>query len=505
VNANDMTHDQMVAEALTGNPEPLRHSLGREADEPTPTAVNEEASTAADRPATCSSCHGTGMVTSAPWRDWYEHQNREIAGGVADAAETRAFDFDWPDAPEEVECDDCSGTGEYEPTSAEAVDADAVSVEDERTRTLRAGLTVAARMAKVEFQAARDDGSDAELRWEIEQRAAEHQLAEMVNGDPQQWWDHATPAQICDAFRTAKATQGDHATEAGEILAAGLKDRYGIDVVDLDPGPDQLKPADATTHEAGWQRFAADIERDMATRWPDVAHAHGWADTADRRDQLADQLDQTADVHTRLAGREDAMVRMSYALRAALEGDTAEAARHFDHASNSYKAAGGRYTTHTPLGGLRADIWALLDTTPRDEPARPTADSAARGVTVDSSHVVTEDTNPDGSHVEQPRSPANTTDVDADEADDRSSDAGTVDDGGSARTTSPTMGHSATQKRSSAMTANPTRPRSRPRPRRWPPIGAPAEMLARNGMVRGARNPTTPMTRSAPPSGRCSS
>jgi len=58
---------------------------------------------------------------------------------------------------------------------------------------LRTGLVIAARMARVEYQAARDDGldTDTDARGRFEERADEHQLKELVNGDPRRWWEHA--------------------------------------------------------------------------------------------------------------------------------------------------------------------------------------------------------------------------------------------------------------------------------------------------------------------------
>lgn len=74
------------------------------------TRTDGDTATAADAPANCPSCHGTGMVTSAPWQDWFDHQDRRLARGDAEAEGVE--EFDWPDTPEEVECDDCDGTGE---------------------------------------------------------------------------------------------------------------------------------------------------------------------------------------------------------------------------------------------------------------------------------------------------------------------------------------------------------------------------------------------------------
>ena len=165
---------------------------------------------------------------------------------------------------------------------------------------LRIALTVAAqlgaRVARIREELARTrqaqtDQQNRELqaRFDAERAAARAELAPVYE---RTWWDAASVDQIAGVHETATAWHGidPEADRAGERVAEEVRDRYGLDVQDLDADPAAVREALARAERS---RSAAASSRGESV--VDVAEAGVFLTAAETLDRVAEERQRQAD------------------------------------------------------------------------------------------------------------------------------------------------------------------------------------------------------------------
>lgn len=195
--------------------------------------------------------------------------------------------------------------------------------------TLRVGLTVAGQLGERALRAREQGARDTQARSEQETRVPQARLdseraaarAALAPIARDEWWQHAQPEQIAQAWETAAAwrTLDPDARHAGDRIRDELQRRYGIDTHDLRADPAAvraaLEQAERTRGQSDDERAAAAAERaeasalligadqvdgrlDPAQRDVDVDDADRHLGEASSREALADSLAGVADHET---------------------------------------------------------------------------------------------------------------------------------------------------------------------------------------------------------------
>jgi hypothetical protein len=165
---------------------------------------------------------------------------------------------------------------------------------------LRIALAAAAQMAEkfarlredlARQQQARTEQQNRELRvrFEAERDAARASVAPTGRND---WWESATVNDIADAYETAHAWEPvdpDLAASA-EHMREEVRDRYGIDVDNLDADPAAVRAAMERTERERAQ--AAEARGESAE---DLSAGVAFMDAADRADRDGERLDREQD------------------------------------------------------------------------------------------------------------------------------------------------------------------------------------------------------------------
>lgn len=171
---------------------------------------------------------------------------------------------------------------------------------------LRIALTVAAqlgaRVARIREELARtrqaqteQQNRELQARFDAERAAARAELAPVYE---RTWWDAASVDQIAGVHETATAWHGidPEADRAGERIAEEVRDRYGLDVRDLDADPaavrEALARAERTRSEAAASRSESAV--DIAEAGAFLSAAEALDRAAEQRQQQADERDQRA-------------------------------------------------------------------------------------------------------------------------------------------------------------------------------------------------------------------
>ncbi|WP_085370105.1 hypothetical protein [Leifsonia sp. NCR5] len=165
---------------------------------------------------------------------------------------------------------------------------------------LRIALTVAAqlgaRFARIREALARtrqaqteQQNRELQARFDAERAAARAELAPVYQ---RSWWDSASVERIANAHKTATAWHSidPEADRAGERIAEEVRDRYGLDVQDLDADPAAAREALARAERT---RLAAATSRGESV--VDVAEAGAFLTAAERLDRVAEECQRQAD------------------------------------------------------------------------------------------------------------------------------------------------------------------------------------------------------------------
>ncbi|HWU45704.1 MAG TPA: hypothetical protein VN133_02985 [Humibacter sp.] len=222
---------------------------------------------------------------------------------------------------------------------------------------LRVALTVAAqlgaRFARIREELARtrqaqteQQNRELQVRFDAERAAARAELAPVYE---RSWWDAASVEQIANVHETATAWHGidPEADRAGERIAAEVRDRYGLDVQDLDADPaavrEALARAERTRSEAATSRGESIV--DVAEAGAFLTAAETLDRVAEERQRKADERDEQAaevggalDVD-QLRGEAENDVAVSDELRGDANANRADAAGAFDSAERRERFA----------------------------------------------------------------------------------------------------------------------------------------------------------------------
>lgn len=164
-------------------------------------------------------------------------------------------------------------------------------VEDEVEHALRLGLATAAqladRFARARQELARDaqrrsddDHRQLEARFRAESASAAARLSVVERAE---WWNAPSPQQIVSMYELAHQWRDDHprAANAADTIAQQVQDRYGIDVTNPDPDPDELRAALA---RAEIDRATTSSHTSTVEQPDDLAAAVAAVARADQRD-----------------------------------------------------------------------------------------------------------------------------------------------------------------------------------------------------------------------------
>ena len=190
---------------------------------------------------------------------------------------------------------------------------------------ITAGGLIAERMIRAREQAIRDaEAAGRQHARELQarlnsERAAARAALRPASSD--RWWAEATPEQVGVAWETANAWRGvdADAQRTADLMRDELRRRYAIDVESLDAEPgavrDALERRERALRLAAQAREQARVDaavaapllvgagvadRDQAARdaEPDGRRAEHLSDSAERRRELAAELDGVADDET---------------------------------------------------------------------------------------------------------------------------------------------------------------------------------------------------------------
>lgn len=191
---------------------------------------------------------------------------------------------------------------------------------------LRVALTVAAqlgaRFARIREELARtrqaqteQQNRELQARFDAERAAARAELAPVYE---RSWWDSASVEQIAGVHETSTAWRGidPEADRAGERIAEEVRDRYGLDVQNLDADPaavrEALARAERTRSEAAASRGESAV---------DVAEAGAFLTAAETLDRVAEERQRQADERDAQTAETDGPLDLDQ-LRAEAENDT---------------------------------------------------------------------------------------------------------------------------------------------------------------------------------------
>lgn len=197
---------------------------------------------------------------------------------------------------------------------------------------LRVALTVAAqlgaRFARIREELARtrqaqteQQNRELQARFDAERAAARAELAPVYE---RSWWDSASVEQIAGVHETATAWHGvdSEADRAGERIAEEIRDRYGLDMYDLEADPAAVREALARA-----ERTRSDAAASRGESAVDVAEAGAFLTAAETLDRAAEERQRLEDERERDELRDDA------------NADRAEAAEAFDSAERRERFA----------------------------------------------------------------------------------------------------------------------------------------------------------------------
>ncbi|OJX78885.1 hypothetical protein [Leifsonia sp. 71-9] len=201
---------------------------------------------------------------------------------------------------------------------------------------LRIALTVAAqlgaRFARIREELARtrqaqteQQNRELQARFDAERAAARAELAPVYERN---WWDSANLEQIANVHETATAWHGidPEADRAGERIAQEVRDRYGLDVQDLDADPSAVREALARAERARSEAAASRGESAV-----DIAETGAFLTAAETLDRMAEERQQQADERDeRVAAENDRDVTDE--LRGDANANRVDAAEAFDSA-----------------------------------------------------------------------------------------------------------------------------------------------------------------------------
>lgn len=208
---------------------------------------------------------------------------------------------------------------------------------------LRIALTVAAqlgaRAARIREELARtrqaqteQQNRELQARFHAERAAARAELAPVYNSS---WWDSASVEQIAGVQETATAWHGidPQADRAGERIGQEVRDRYGVDVHNLEADPSAVREALA---RAECSRADAAAERGESA--VDVLEAGAFITAAENIDRATDEWQREADVdQVRTDAQDDPDV--STELHSEADDNRSEASEAFDSAERRERFA----------------------------------------------------------------------------------------------------------------------------------------------------------------------
>jgi len=114
-----------------------------------------------------------------------------------------------------------------------------------------------ARFARIREELARtrqaqteQQNRELQARFDAERASARAELAPIYE---RSWWDAASVEQIANVHETATAWRGidSEADRAGKRIAEEVRDRYGLDVQDLEADPTAMREALARAERSG--------------------------------------------------------------------------------------------------------------------------------------------------------------------------------------------------------------------------------------------------------------
>ncbi|MBO0982682.1 hypothetical protein [Rathayibacter sp. SD072] len=171
--------------------------------------------------------------------------------------------------------------------------SDDTSVEDEVGQAARIALAVAAQLADKFARAREELARNAQRQSEQEQRLLQARFegerdvagARLMLVQRPEWWDRAGIAQVAGMHETAQQWKDfdPRAQAAAETIAREAKERYGVDVANLDVDPQAVRVALAQV----------ELDRDQAARGERGTAATNFAQ-AIQAVQEADRLDARA-------------------------------------------------------------------------------------------------------------------------------------------------------------------------------------------------------------------
>lgn len=190
---------------------------------------------------------------------------------------------------------------------------------------LRIALTVAAqlgaRFSRIREELARtrqaqteQQNRELQARFDAERAAARAELAPVYD---RTWWDAASVDQTAGVHETATAWHGidPEADRAAERIAEEVRDRYGLDVHDLDADPAAVREALARAERT---RSAAATSRGESV--VDVAEAGAFLTAAETLDRVAEDRQRQANERDERAAETDAALDVDQ-LRSEAEND----------------------------------------------------------------------------------------------------------------------------------------------------------------------------------------
>ncbi|GIT82178.1 hypothetical protein LLS1_38470 [Leifsonia sp. LS1] len=159
---------------------------------------------------------------------------------------------------------------------------------------LRIALTVAAQMgaqlARLREELARtrqaqteQQNRELQVRFDAERAAARAELAPVYE---RSWWDSASVDQVANVHETATAWHGigPEADRTSERIAEEVRERYGLDVHDLNADPEAVREALARA-----ERTRSDAAAERGESAVDVAEAGAFLAAAETLDRAAEQ------------------------------------------------------------------------------------------------------------------------------------------------------------------------------------------------------------------------
>lgn len=227
-------------------------------------------------------------------------------------------------------------------------------VEESFEGLVRVAVTAGARfgesLARMREQMAREaearslqESRELQARFQAERQAAVSGLSNVQRPD---WWDKASPDDIGRAFATAKAWEqhDPEAANAKNRVEDELRNRYGVDVNDVDADPTRVREQVARLEAERVESLAAEERSKEAQERAD----------AERLMREGDQLDNAAEQSAAAAVFEpDPAERES----ASTEGETlrSSATETRDESGLAYDSAERRSTTAANLEGRGFD------------------------------------------------------------------------------------------------------------------------------------------------------